>query len=355
MKKNTNTNTTRKTNTNTTPTNTTNTFNDLVNRCSINPADPDALTDLATAVVYSVLRKVIDPTRKTAATADHVSNSGINPALVSLRTGLTRDRAATARLRYSLDNATHMEFNADGDPVSVVDDPALDRAAADLLHDTLSDGLDLVNDAVVAILAEIDAQKLRDPDMPTDLARGYVTRRLRRKVWIKNPDLVTAWEDVATTPIQEVFKAVRRSIENSRAVQNVSRYTYLADLANDPADPDGDPTVIYRRLPKYADMGGDVGGRPDDMPAYIAGQPAGLDGKPVNYSADITTVEKTDRLVAAMGLTDREMTVLKYRLAGYGYKAIATAMGITVDNAKRVGRRLRDKATANGLTPATAN
>lgn len=334
------------TNKTTTPT----TFADLVKQYNTDPSNADHLTDLATAVAYSVLRKVIDPTRN--GQTDRPSDSGLNPALVALRDDLTRDRANLTRLAYAVNGATRLTFNADGDQVSEIIDPALAKAATALAGQTLGDGLDLVNDAVVAILDETAKQADRDPGQPVDLERAYTVRRLKRKVWIKTTDSVNGWETVETTPIQEVYKAVRRSIQNSRHMQADPRngYTYLEDLAIDPET--GDGSTIYRRLPRYADLGGDGTTRP--AADYIPGQPAGLDGKPTNYSADRETVETTDRLVAAMGLTDREMTVLKYRLAGYGYKAIATAMGLTVDNAKRCGRRIRDKATAAGLTTTAA-
>ena len=324
------------TNKNTTPT----TFADLVKKYNADPRNADHLTDLATAVAYSVLRKVIDPTRKTATTTDRPSDSGLSPALVALRGDLTRDRAYLNRLDHAVNDSTRLTFNADGDMVFEVIDPALAKAATDLAGQTLGDGLDLVNDAALAILEETARQADRDPGMPVDLERAYTVRRLKRKVWIKTADSVNGWETVETTPIQEVFKAVRRSVQNSRHMQIDPRsgYTYLEDLAIDPET--GDGSTIYRRLPKFADLGGHV---------------CDFNGKEtVATTADRETVATTDRLVAAMGLTDREMTVLKYRLAGYGYKAIATAMGLTVDNAKRCGRRIRDKATAAGLTPTAA-
>lgn len=310
------------TNKTTTPT----TFADLVKKYNADPRNADNLTDLATAVTYAVLKKVINTTS--------------NPTLQTVRKELTRDRHDLDRLAYATNNATRLSFNADGDLVSEILDPALLKAAADLAGLPLGDGLDLVNDAVVAILDETRKQEDRDPDMPTDMERVYTVRRLRRKVWIKTAESVNAWETVETTPIQEVYKAVRRSIDRSRSMQTDPRngYTYLEDLAIDPES--GEQSAIYRRLPKYADLGGHV---------------CDFNGKEtVATTADHETVETTDRIVAAMGLTDREMSVLKYRLAGYGYKAIATAMGLTVDNAKRCGRRIRDKATAAGLTPTAA-
>lgn len=309
-----------------------------------------ALTDLATAVAYSVLRKVIDPTRN--AKSDRPSDSGINPALIALRNDLTRDRAYLARLDYATNGATRIGFNADGDPVQEVVDKDLCKAASALCRGSLGDGLDLVNDAVVCILAETEkARERAGGALPAAfMEHPYNVRRLKRKVWIKTENSVGGWETVDTTPIQEVYKAVRRSVQSSRHVQTDPRngYTYIADLAIDPET--GDGSTIYRRLAKYADMGSD--GTTERAAGYIPGQPAGLDGRPTDYSADIETVETIDKRVAAMTLTDRETTVLKYRLSGYGYKAIATAMGITIDNAKRCGRRIREKATAAGLTPS---
>lgn len=313
----------KKTTNATTTTTTISTFADLVKKYNADPTNADNLTDLATAVAYAVLKKVISTTS--------------NPTLQTVRKELTRDRHDLDCLAYATDNATHISFNADGDPVSEVIDPALAKAATDLAGQTLGDGLDLVNDAALAILEETAKQAKRDPGLSVDLERAYTVRRLKRKVWIKTADSVNGWETVETTPIQEVFKSVRRSVQSSRHMQIDPRngYTYLEDLAIDPDT--GDGSTIYRRLPKFADLGGHV---------------CDFNGKEtVATTADHETVATTDRLVAAMRLTDREMTVLKYRLAGYGYKAIATAMGLTVDNAKRCGRRIRDKATTAGLTP----
>lgn len=311
----------KKTTNATTTTTTISTFADLVKKYNADPTNADNLTDLATAVAYAVLKKVISTTG--------------NPTLQTVRKELTRDRHDLDRLAYATNNATRLSFNADGDIVSEILDPALVKAATDLAGLPLGDGLDLVNDAVVAILDETRKQEDRDPDMPTDMERVYTVRRLRRKVWIKTAESVNAWETVETTPIQEVYKAVRRSIDRSRSMQTDPRngYTYLGDLAIDPES--GDQSAIYRRLPKYADLGGHV---------------CDFNGKEtVATTADRETVESLDRLVSAMKLSDRESTVLKYRLSGYGKKAIATAMGLSESSVATIQRRIRDKATASGL------
>ena len=324
-------------------------FSDLLHAYNNNPTDPTTLTDLAYAVTCSVLRKVIDPTRKQTTTDGNPTDKGHNPALLALRASLTRDRAYLNRLAYATDGATRWSYDGDGNPVREVVDPNLDRAASALIREALTgDGLDLLHDAMTAILEETEKQTTRNPEQGVDLERPYTVRRLKRRVWIREADSVNGWETVETTPIQEVYRAVRRAIQNSRAMQADPRngYLYLSAMTSDPDS--GETATIYRRLPRYSDLGSDGG----HVPAhYTDGQPVGLDGRPTHYSTDGETVETVDRLVASMNLTEREATVLKYRMQGNGYKAIATRMGVSVDNSKRCGQRIREKARMAGLTP----
>lgn len=318
-------------------------FNQTATADRTSAAFATALTDLSNASAFSVIRKVADPQAKTASI---VSDSGCNPAILALRRDMVRDRAYLDRLANASANATAPTYNGDGDPVVEVVDPDLYKAYNDLIHQSLGDGLDLVHDATIAILDEMQKQLARDPDMPIDLERKYTVRHLKRKVWIKTADSIGGWETVETTPIQEVYKAIRRSIQASRHVHTDPRngYLYLEDLAQDP-DSETE-TVIYRRLAKWTDMGSDGS---HDLTDRIG--PAGLDGKPTLYSVDRETVDQTDRLVESMNLTTKQATVLKYRLSGYGNKAIATAMGVTENSVKGAMNEIRRKAKAIGLNP----
>lgn len=301
------------------------TFADAVKSYNDDPANVDALTTVATAVTYAVLKKVINTTS--------------NPTLQTIRKELTRDRADLDRLAYATDNATRLAFNESGDLVVEVVDQRLVDASAKLAGLPLGDGLDLVNDAVVALLEQTAAQMERDPGLPVDLEREYTTRRLKRRVYIKSAESVGAWEEVTTTPIQEVYKAVRRSIDASRAAQTDPRngYTYLEDIATDSES--GEQATIYRRLTKYADIGGRV---------------CDFNGKEtVATSAAAVDVEETDRIVAALKLTDRQATILAYRQKGYGYKAIATAMGVSDSAVKGQLAEIRRKWSAAGLKAPT--
>lgn len=336
------TTTTKKTTT-ATPT----TFPDLVKRFSTLASDPTAdpteyektLTDLATATVYCVVKKCIDPTRK--GDPEKVSDSGYSPAMVKIRRDITADRKTTDNINRLMNDTTyHTEYDKNGDPVSVCDDPDSEKALSDLIHTgTVGDGYDLVNDCIIAILTECEKQKDRDPEKPIDLERPYTVNRLKRKVYIKKADSVGGYETVETTPIQEVFKAVRRCIENSRAIQTDPKngYSYIEDLTT---SPDGDPDTIYYRLPKYSDLGG-----------YVTD----CNGKETNYTTDSATVETAEKLIEKLNLTKRQATILQLRLKGYGYKAIATYIGTSADNVKSQIKELRRKAKKIDLTPEKFN
>ena len=85
---------------------------------------------LATACALSVLKKVIDPQRQTAADRETVSNSGLSPALVAIRRGIMADIALLEKLTAAHNAAYALQYNADGDLVQMVIDPAAEKAAA---------------------------------------------------------------------------------------------------------------------------------------------------------------------------------------------------------------------------------
>lgn len=307
-----------------------------------------ALYTLGKACGLSVLKKVIDPTRHNSnddptaviITPDHdprltvysygdkdtAVDSGFSPALVSLRSEV-----------LAVDHIFAQEAND-----IVEHDDYMKKATG--IH--LGDGLDPVNVAIVAILDETRRQLERDPGDPVDLTRPYEKRQLKRKVYIKDPASLGGYETVETTPIQEIYKAVRRYIQESRHVQLDPRngYTYLEDLYADPdGDGDSDPTVIYRRLPKFADIGGHAmdGDRDPDDPVLT---------RCVNSYGDRQTVEDMDDLIESLGLTARQNLILTYRLQGYGYKAIATRLGVSDKAVKKTVMQIKTKAEAIGLT-----
>ena len=285
-----------------------------------------ALLNLATATAYSVLKKCIETSQ--------------NQTLVQVKRDIAKDNALLQRIEYAQRNAYEYRYNKDGEKVLVVKDKELHHALSKLCAETLGEGIDLVHDAVITIMTETDKAKDRNNGtLPQNfMEQPYQVRRLKRKVWIKVEESVNGWETVTTTAIQETYKAVRRAVEQSRAVRTDAKngYTYLSDLAKD--EESGTEETIYRRLPKYADIGGTV---------------RDFNGKETAYTADEQTANDMDALVAKLNLSKQQADILKLRLSGYGYKAIATYFGVRQDSITKQIKRIREKAVAVGLQPAT--
>ena len=314
------------TNTKKTTTTTNNAFLDLLrnyetatrNRNQKNESEfTKALTDLATACTFSVLKKCIQ-----------VSH---NPELIKLRNGLMHSINNLQRLHYAVDNSTELEFDANGDLSTKVTDKTLNKAIEKLINESLSDGYDLLNTAIISILSE--TEKITDLS-GNFMETPYNIRRLKRKVYIKTEDSKGGFETVSTIPIREIYKAIRREIENSRTIQSISKYVYISELISD--DESEIETEIYRRLPKYTDL------------AYAAYD---FNGKPTNITVDNESVNTVETLIEKMNLTVKQVTILKLRLSGYGYKAIATYLGVTDSNVKGQIAEIKRKATVIGLTP----
>ncbi|MDE6149554.1 MAG: hypothetical protein K2F81_05600 [Ruminococcus sp.] len=278
-----------------------------------------ALTDLATATAYSVLKKCIDVSQ--------------NKALIQVKQSIAKDTHALQQIEYANATAYETTYNADGEKVQRVKDKDSKQALDKLCAECLGDGLDLVNDAVIAIMTET----AKAVDISADfMEMPYIVRRLKRKVWIKTADSVDGWETTETTPIQEVYKAVRRSIDSSRAMQTDPRngYSYIEDYATDSES--GAEERIYNRMPKYADLGG-----------YATD----FNGACTFYIVDAETVKDTDSIITNLNLTARQAKILQLRQSGHGYKAIATYLGIRADSVRDCMKAIQKKAVAIGLTP----
>ena len=296
--------------------------------------DPSAeLYALATACANSVLKKCLDPQRKTAPEREAVSNSGSNPALKAVKAGIAVDMGTPGRpgtlesLQTASARAYKLTYNKQGDLVTEVADPDAARAVDALITDALTDGMDMVQTASLAIW-ELSAQ--HHAKRPGWLEKEYTERKLSAKVLIQAEDSAK-WEDVNTTPIQEVYRAIRREVQNSRAMQTDPRngYSYIEETT---ADPDSTKEeTIYRRLQKWADLGG-----------YTH------DGQ---YTADLQTLMDYNDVVEKLNLTDRQATIIALRMRGYGSLAIGTYLGISRGNVQNMLKCVQKKAEKIGFTP----
>lgn len=282
-------------------------------------------TDLATAVAFSVLRKCLDPQAKSG----KPSNSGCNPQLEEVKRSIYRDTNTLKNIDYSCKKAFVTVYNEDGDRQTKTADRDYRYAYNKLTQQTLGDGLDLVNTAIVSLLDECTKV---DTTVENFLETVYTVRRLKKKVWIKVDDSVNGWETVETSPIREVYKAVRREVANNRSlnIDPSNGYMYLEDLTRD--EESNEETVIYRRLNKYSDLAGNV---------------TDFNGAVKFETVDSTSVTDYNTMVEKLELTTRQAQILQLRMSGYGYIAIGTYLGVNEKSVRDVLKTVQKKASEN--------
>ena len=293
-------------------------YNTLATEDTTTDGYTDTLQELATACTASVLKKCYD-------------KSG-NKIMQVLR----RDVMQYAKNASNVTELNRMDstdvyettYTKDGDEKRKVDKD-FDRRITNTVKSTYGDGADLVQTAVIAIIEQTKEQRERESGQPIDLERPYTVRRIKSKVWIKDADTVGGWETVETSPIREIYREIRRAIQKSASVQVASSvYTYIEDIATD--DESGTEERIYRRCDKYADVGTET---------------------EYGYSADEHTAETIADIRRKLGLTDRQDMVCALRECGYGYKAIATRLGVSQRAVAKTVEQIRKKAIDLGFDP----
>ena len=285
----------------------------------------NVLDELATAVAYSVIKKCLDPQRK-GRKDGQVSNSGCNTQLDEVKRSIYRDKNTLANIDYSCKQAFVTVYNEDGDRQTKTKDSDYRYAYNKLSQQTLGDGLDLVHVAMVALL---DESEKTDRTKENFLENTYNVRRLKKKVWIKSGDSINGWETVETSPIKEVYKAVRREVANNRSlnIDPSNGYLYLEDLATD--EESNEETTIYRRLNKFSDLAGNV---------------TDFNGAVKFETVDANSVTDYDTMVEKLELTARQAKILELRMGGYGYVAIATYLGVNEKSVRDVLKTVQKKA-----------
>lgn len=310
------------------------------------PNDYNTLYPLAKAIASSVIRKTIDPQRKSAQTAVMTDDKarkqgGYNAVMVEMRRGIYADTALLDNTRDANNRSTAWRYDSDGYIVSDTIDSDANTAAGKLAGQTLTDGIDLVQEAAAALLEQVELAQKRGDVAPGWMERPYTVNRLSKKVYVKL-DNSAAYRDEEVTPIQEVYRAVRRYIANSRAVQTDPRngYTYIEDYT---AGEDGALETIYFRMKKHADIGGYA------VHDCYSNSPGDL------YTADIQTVRDIDAIISALDLTPRQATIIDLRMRGMGYRAIATYLGVKFQTIETTVSRIRKKwdSLRDTITPET--
>lgn len=182
----------------------------------------------------------------------------------------------------------------------------------DVENAAFCDGMDLIQEAICLLLEQALAHG-------TDvgwLDRPYTTRTIASRALIKEAD-TEGYHEETTTPLQECYRAIRRTINRYQNSHSDQGSLSLDSLDSSQLD------ALYIACSKYTDP---------------------------NKTLDIAKWDYED-LLHSLNLTSRQERILTLRMQGYGYQAIATYLGVSKSTVTRTLDRLKDKCKALGFTP----
>lgn len=253
--------------------------------------DTEAIQTLAKVIALSTLKTCLDPRKRSAHTdTDKVDSVGGDKYLTKVKNDGFR----------------------------------LDLASKDA-SDTIPEIADLISVATVAILENLNKYG--------NLTETIKYQKPQRQIIYGNGNVKMV--EAEAVPIQLVYRAVRKYIGGMKNGGSLGAdgYSYIA-IADTDTDT-GIDTVIYRRLGKYADIGG-----------YTS---EGL------YTVSEEDVAKVDSILTRLDLTREQKRILSLRQGGYSLGAIADILGVTQEAVKKAVKRIRCKAVKIGFEPTKAD
>lgn len=251
--------------------------------------DTEAIQTLAKVIALSTLKTCLDPRKRSAHTdSEKVDSVGGDKYLMKVKN----------------------------------DGYRLDTSKKDA-SDTIPELADLVSVATVAILENLDKYG--------NLTVTVKYQKPQRQIIYGNGDIKMV--EAEAVPIQLVYRAVRKYISRMKNGGSLGAdgYSYIAITDTD-TDID---TVVYRRLGKYADIGG-----------YTS---EGL------YTVSEEDVTKVDGIISRLDLTREQKRILSLRQGGYSFGAIADILGVSQEAVKKAVKRIRCKAVKIGFEPTKAD
>lgn len=255
--------------------------------------DTEAIQTLAKIIALSTLKTCLDPRKRSAHTdSDKVDSVGGDKYL-------TKVKNDGYRLDTSKNDAS----------------------------DTIPEIADLISVATVAILENLNKYG--------NLTATVKYQKPQRQIVYGNGNIKMI--EAEAVPIQLVYRAVRKYISGMKNGGSLGAdgYSYIAITDTDTDTETGIDTVIYRRLGKYADIGG-----------YTS---EGL------YTVSEEDVTRIDGIISRLDLTREQKRILSLRQGGYSFGAIADTLGITQEAVKKAVKRIRCKAVKIGFEPTKAD
>lgn len=285
-----------------------------------------AIYRLSKLVAHSIVAKLIDPQKSSALKLDKVSDSGLNPTMLQLRKDLVFDSLILENQIIAMNGEYEEVANKNGDTVTEYNEDD-DRILNERASETVGEGMDLIHEAVVALLEQMSKNK-----ETTDFDGIIEIEKPSKRVKISADDII-AVKTEESKPIVEVYRKCRRYISNNGSVKVSpnSKYTYIQDES---FEGESGMEAIYRRSKKYADIGGAI------IDSDIHSSFSGLYTASVS---DFSEADKMESLIDSMKLSVRQREILELRLRGYSIRMIADKLGIKKRSVEEQIRRMGEK------------
>lgn len=305
----------------------------------------DSLYNLATVIVATVLKKIYQA-------------SG-NENIRRLK-NLNFDKRTLDNIKYAVENSTKTTFNKNGSQVVEIIDPDLYNSIKELINNGISDNMELIHNCICNLLEYVNgltaAEIMTDSVFFSDdsencnvyppvnfLTKLITVEHVSNKVYIT--DFLTVNEDSdkhkvkvnieTTSKLQDLYRLVRKDVrEHDENLEVDKNYIFVDKL-------DDNGNLVYENMLNYNCFDFSLNDSYSSEKEYIK-----------------TEYDRFCEIVNELKLTDIQKVVLSYRLKDggiYGYKAIATAAGYSVDTVKSCLKYIRRKAVNANIVPATNN
>lgn len=302
----------------------------------------EALDTLARALAFSVLK-----TKRLRVSKPHMveesdgtlreTTQHYNGVMEDITNGLKRSLRMLAR-EQNVDNTVGYAVNRDkfGDIESYIpkgydDDGELDEngdtetdAVKASTGERIEDGFEVLQEARMAILEETKRSIEQCGDV--NLMREYTVHEVNHRAYARKESFCKAFVDRQTDGLDNAYLSVSRSITEGRAVYENPRHpvVLIPFGISDPESGEDAGEVFLRRK------------------VNMATRTQGA--TEVLTPTDEVTTESVYDIMQRAGFTAQQVKIIEMRFAGYGYKAIATAMntkpGAVQTQLKRAGEKL---------------
>lgn len=289
------------------------------------PTADTTLYNLSKAIAFSVIKKLIQ---------------------ISADKTMQTFRAETVKNFALLDNLskrdktdTSATYDSNGNIKLNILDKEYTKAVEKVLDDSISQGVDIVHQASISILDEVAT--IQQKNGKKRLKKGfmlepYESRKTNGKTFAINGKKQVEWSTVEVIPIQNIFKSVRKYIQDNKSIKAViNGYSYIESMSIDSES--AEVEKIFYRLDKYADLGETV---------------TDFNGKETAYTTTAEQVKTYQKsladLITKASLDQKHIDFIRCRINGKSLIDTAKYLGVSLRTIERIQKDLQTKSIIVG-------